>query len=160
MTRTEGPLDLASQLWKQGGQGIWSRWDSTWSTGYWRQSAPLWFWSRRTGSSPSSTSWWTHVAPPWYFSQKCLFFCMSMFFLVYYLGIEDNRRQARENFQSHVRIFKRRKVDSKKLKSKHWLEHPTSLDLAHYRRRAIERVIELELKLSNLIGWNGIAYLQ
>ena len=43
----------------------------------------------------------------------------SMFFLVYYLGIEDNRRQARENFQSHVRIFKRRKVDSKKLKSKH-----------------------------------------
>ena len=38
--------------------------------------------------------------------------------LVYYLGIEDNRREAREHFQSHVRIFKRRKDASEKLKSK------------------------------------------
>ena len=68
--RTEGPLDLASQLWKRGGQGIWCQWDSTWSTGSWRQSAPPWSLSRRTGSSPSSTSWSTHVAPPWYFSRK------------------------------------------------------------------------------------------
>ena len=45
-----------------------------------------------------------------------------MFFLVYYLGIEDNRRQAREHFQSHVRVFKRRKDDSHKLKSNREVE--------------------------------------
>ena len=37
--------------------------------------------------------------------------------LVYYLGIENNRREAREHFQSHVRIFKRRKDAPEKLKS-------------------------------------------
>ena len=37
--------------------------------------------------------------------------------LVYYLGIEDNRREAREHFQSHVRIFKRRKDAPEQLKS-------------------------------------------
>ena len=127
MTGTEELLDLASLLWKPGGQGIWSRWDSTWSTGSWRQSAPPWSWSRRTGSSPSSTSWSTHVAPLWYLSHKYICFAfMSCFFLVYYLGIEDNRRQAREHFQSHVRIFKRRKDDSQKLKSKNWLKYPAS----------------------------------
>ena len=30
--------------------------------------------------------------------------------LVYYLGIEDNRRKAREYFQSRMRIFKKSKV--------------------------------------------------
>ena len=30
--------------------------------------------------------------------------------LVYYLGIEENRRLAREHFNSRIRIFKKKKV--------------------------------------------------
>ena len=31
---------------------------------------------------------------------------LPTFFLVYFLGIEENRRMARESFQSRMRIFK------------------------------------------------------
>ena len=34
------------------------------------------------------------------------------FFLVYFLGIEENRKLAREHFQSRIRIFKRNQVAS------------------------------------------------
>ena len=42
------------------------------------------------------------------------FFChISLFlFLVYFLGIEENRRMAREHFLSRIRIFKRNQVAS------------------------------------------------
>ena len=33
--------------------------------------------------------------------------------LVYYLGIEDNRKKAREHFQSRIRIFKKNRVAPK-----------------------------------------------
>ena len=36
-------------------------------------------------------------------------FIYPIFFLVYFLGIEENRRLAREHFQSRMRIFKRNK---------------------------------------------------
>ena len=42
----------------------------------------------------------------------------SYFFLVYFLGIEENRRIARENFQSRMRIFKRNKNKVARLKDK------------------------------------------
>ena len=42
----------------------------------------------------------------------------SYFFSVYFLGIEENRRIARENFQSRMRIFKRNKNKVARLKDK------------------------------------------
>ena len=38
-----------------------------------------------------------------------MYFSPIFFFLVYFLGIEENRRLAREHFQSRIRIFTRHK---------------------------------------------------
>ena len=109
-TETEGPLVLASQPWKPGGQGIWSRWDSTWSTGSWRQSAPPWSWSRRTGSSPSSTSWSTHVAPPWYFSQSFLFLSNQCFSWYTTLALRTTGGKPENTFRLVLGFSKGRKM--------------------------------------------------
>ena len=43
---------------------------------------------------------------------------INSFFLVYFLGIEENRRLAREHFQSRMRIFTKNKDKVTPIKDK------------------------------------------
>ena len=51
------------------------------------------------------------------FLNLLLFIFTNPFFLIYFLGIDENRRLAREHFRSRMRIFTRKKDNVEKSKT-------------------------------------------